>query len=172
MSESFIPCVRPDEDALREFVRILARGAMSPLSRSDLVNWAIAALERGFDSMALRLLAGLSSGPSDFDVGELVAQLVEQFKIEVPPPARLLEIYAAVIAGDILNRNVSVREGCRLLKELALLNPPKASTQWIILDEELDLAREGYESLEHVESNVVAAARELLATNSDAPSTR
>ena len=140
---------------------------MSTPNRSDLVSWAIAALERGFDSLALRLLAGLASERSDSTVDELVPQLIEEFEIEVPPPERLLEIYAAMTAEDIVTRRVSVREGCRRLAELALRHPAKASAQWTILDEELDLAVEGYLSLEQVERNVVAAARQLLANSSD-----
>ena len=83
------------------------------------------------------------------------------------PVGRWLELYAVVTAEDLIRGAVPLREGCRRLKDLALMGPPKAPSEWIVLDEELDLVRDGYAGLEEVERNIVMAAKRLIATKLD-----
>jgi hypothetical protein len=136
---------------------------MHACTGSNLVGWAINALEKGFDSLSLRLLAGLSTPTNEFEVDELLQQLDAEVGIGIPSEEQLLEVYAGLTADDIVSRRISAQEGCRRLGRLALLSPPKAPSEWIVLDEELDLAREGYVGpIDAIEERIVAAAQSLL----------
>jgi hypothetical protein len=77
----------------------------------------------------------------------------------------LAELYALVIAGDLVAGATPPYEGSRELRQLWLsMGCPTALQQWSIYEDEYELARDGiYGNVRDVERDIINEAKGMLA---------
>ena len=85
--------------------QLLADVCLERLTASDACQWALAALEAGFDTPSLRILAGLSFDPHPAlsDVRPCLDTALEELGLPVHPSRdEILRAYARVLAEELL----------------------------------------------------------------------
>jgi hypothetical protein len=75
-----------DDDVWRSLNRALGRRhfRFASTSGSRIVDWACTALVAGWDSGALRILAGLGKPPNEFEVDNCLRRAAEEAGVELP----------------------------------------------------------------------------------------
>lgn len=140
---------------------VAAKAALDLAGPEELSAAAVAALEGGLDSPALRTLAGFYES----DVSEARALLFKALgELHLPPPTpkeAVLDL-ARECAAQILDGTIAPHEGARRIWDLTLRVPEETLTE---LDTFIYAASEWSERPEdrpRFEVGVVGAARELL----------
>jgi hypothetical protein len=134
-------------------------------SGSRIVDWAVDALVAGWDSPSLRVLAGLEKPPNEFEVDRYVTQVAQELRIDIPNRRGLGELYALVIARDLVDGAAPPYEGSRELRRLWLvLGCPTSLQPWSMYEDGFELARDGiYGSVGDVERDIINEAKRMLA---------
>ena len=143
----------------RASIELLVRDAAGRSTGDDFVTWAERALVEGLDSPALRRLAGLER-PSRFEAKPVFEQAAGELGLALPATAdRLLRMYLAVLAADILTGTRHPDEALALIHKQVLepLNHPEDLMEWCYVWEGLDPTR-GFASLSDSERDVAARA--------------
>jgi len=136
------------------------RDAAGTSTGDDFVAWAEHALGEGFDSPALRQLAG-SEGRSRSDARPLFDRAVGELGLPLPATDEALRrAYLDVLAGDISSGARRPSDALEVIHREVLgpLNHPEDLMAWCFAWEGLDPAR-GFASLSEAERD--DAAREL-----------
>jgi hypothetical protein len=149
----------------RRLLRILGQRAIGATNGSDLVRWAEQALEGGDDFLMLRVIAGLSSPVNEFELDQYVRQLYDEIGVAGQFGDQLLLEYAQVLAADVLACAISIEEGTRRLRDVALRTRSPTIINWIYLEEELDRSNFRGSGIQDVEAKIRLAATRLLESN-------
>jgi len=123
-----------------ELFEALIKWAADNVTGDDYVKWAIAALENGFDSPNLRILAGLPSPAWRSDAEPYLFRALEELQIAIPNRDEVFREYAKEIARKIVNAEISPKEGAELIESRVVspLNHPEDLIAWCYLSEGLD----------------------------------
>lgn len=105
-----------------DFELVAANVALDLLTPEKLVGAAIAALEDGLDSPALRVLAGLS--PTEVDEApQLLGLALSELNVQLPSPGDAVMRLAGQITTDIADGTVAPYDGAKRIWQLALRVP-------------------------------------------------
>lgn len=131
------------------------------ISALDLPDVAADALEDGFDSPSLRLLAGSTESDVD-ETRPLLAQALAEMDCCVPNRHAAVMCLAREISKDLLAGTVGTHEGATTIWEITLRVPEEsfpeldtfiyAASEWDERPEDQDI----------FDAGIIAAARELL----------
>ncbi len=125
----------------RGAVRLLVREFGGLNIGSDFVEWAVQALCDGFDSPALRLLAGLDLGGqvSAFEAAEHFRTALAELRVDLPDQDSLIRTYVREIARDIADGALSPQAGVHRIHSevLAPFDHPADLMSWCFLWEGL-----------------------------------
>jgi hypothetical protein len=87
--------------------RLLAELYLERLTGADACAWAVSALEAGFDSENLRILAGMASDrpPTFFEVRPYLEKALREIHVSSPSDGgTILRTYARSLAEDLVSR--------------------------------------------------------------------
>lgn len=149
------------------FVHMLAMRALSRGWLRDIVKEAGLALQEGFDSPSLRILAGLPEQEpllNPFEVDGYLRRSVEELGHAVPDNASCSRLYARDVAHRIATGGLAPREGC---EELAFIwRKESGLPSWMQnLNEDLSLARDGiHGDANEIELQIIEHARRFAET--------
>ncbi len=98
----------------------------------DLVEWATKALELGFNTRSLRILAGLPTPISETDAEPLFLASLKELGIEVPTVESLWRPYLIWICNMVEHGTVSPDEAANLIhsRVVSPLGHPKELERW------------------------------------------
>ncbi len=140
---------------------VAAKAALELALPEDLPEAAVAALEDGLDSPALRGLAGLSSMELD-DARPLFHRALAELNLAMPSPEEAVRRMAREVATEVVDGTVAPYQGAKRIWELALRVPEERFSE---LDSFVYAASEWEdrpEDREHFEEAIVCAAEALL----------
>lgn len=148
----------------RRLVEVLGVRCFANGSGSALVDWAVEALEAGWESTRLNMLAGIARPPNEFEVERLVERILEDLGVESPDKDALAHLYANAIARGMLAGDTSPHDGVNGLYRLWLATGcPAALHPWCGLGAELDLAEGGvHGEVADVERRILGEARRMV----------
>ncbi len=148
----------------RTMWRFLALRILGEASGSSLVEWAGDALAGGWDTPALRILAGLATPANEFEVDDYVRQVLRERELEPIGRPRLMQRYARIVAEDIVSDAVDPEVGLHAF--LTLGREFNYEGPWIEplrLDDGLASARARvFGEVDDVKREIVAFARSVL----------
>lgn len=98
-------------------IELLVKVEFGRALTSELTQWAVSALEDGFDSPSLRVLAGFPSREPSAEPLMFLQRTLSELGYPIPVRDLLLRQYGANIAQLILDGSVSTREGVRQMHE-------------------------------------------------------
>jgi hypothetical protein len=128
----------------RRLYRALAKRDLERERGSVIVDWACEALEAGWDSTALAILAGLDKPPNEFELDGYLAKALELLHLEWPDQEALVLISAIITAEGVVSGDVSPQAGCKELSSLYWdLGHPAELRPFYELQLSLELAEEG-----------------------------
>jgi hypothetical protein len=128
----------------RRLYRALAKRVLKQERGSVIVDWACEALEAGWSSPALSILAGLDKPPNEFELDGYLAKALESLHLEWPDQEELVLISAILTAEGIVSGDVSPLAGCKELSSLYWdLGHPAELRPFYELQLSLELAEEG-----------------------------
>lgn len=93
-----------------DFAVALAKRKLRFPYRDALTTWAVELLERGLDSPALRILAGLDRNDEDMD--KYLRLALGELDLKEPDELHCLREYVARIARDAVRDRAALRKGC------------------------------------------------------------
>ena len=140
-------------------IELLVRDGAGASTGDHFVGWAVQALVEGFDSPALRQLAG-SQGSSRSEARPLFDRAVRELGLPVPATTdALLRAYLDCVADDIVNERRQPAQALDVIHKdvLGPLNHPEDLMAWCYVWEGLDPAR-GFASLSGAERDDTARA--------------
>jgi hypothetical protein len=143
---------------------LLALRHLGLASGGDVVRWALDALAEDLDTPSLRMLAGPSNKPNEFEVDGYLRGFGTEMAGELPDRVSLLDFYPRFIAEKMVQGKLPPFDGVKTLYRfyLAFGSFPGVST-WIALDDDAELATTGvYGTVPEVEQKIVGAAAALL----------
>jgi hypothetical protein len=91
----------------------------------ELADVAVAALEEGLDSPALRVLAGLSPDEAN-EARRVLERALAELAVPIPSPRDAVLYLARAIATDVLDGIVAPYEGAKRIWQLTLRAPGQA----------------------------------------------
>jgi len=122
-------------------VRLFAKWHLGSANAKDAAQWATDALEDGFDSPALRQLAGLDLNllASRHEAKDILRKAIGELSIPFPEKGAALRSYAAYIAGEIESGRLDPVSGVKEVHKCVLspLNHPEDLMTWCYLDDGL-----------------------------------
>lgn len=118
-------------------IELLAAGT---LTGDDLTAWAVYALETGYDSPSLRILAGLASPTWLSEAKPYFDRAIAELGIAIPDDEGLLRGYLKVVAQKIVEEEIPPGIGADLIHSRVLtpLGHPEDLRGWCFLWEGLD----------------------------------
>jgi hypothetical protein len=126
---------------------------------ADYFRWGERALECGYDSPSLRILAGLGSETTWSEAEPYFRRAIAELGIVLPTvDERLRRLYLRDAAGQMCSREISPAEGLERIHKWVLgpLNHPPDLSHWCFLWEGLDPA--SYAQLSETERDALAVA--------------
>jgi hypothetical protein len=146
-------------------VELLVRKAATSLTGDDLAGWAVRALTDGFDSPALRRLAGLDPPVTCSEAMPVFERAVRELDLAMPDSKdALYRAWLAVLAQEIVDGTRAASEALQLVHRdvLGPLNHPEDLMPWCHLWEGQDPVT--FRSLDDgaIEAMVLALARETV----------
>lgn len=98
--------------------KILGQRLLSEFDSREMVNWAVTAIELGYDSESLLILAGL-----DYDTTEertkYFWQSIEELKVDIEREEfEFINDYAKYVAKAVLNDNLSPESGLVIMLDI------------------------------------------------------
>ena len=148
-----------------ESTRLIAKDYFGQASETDFVTWADKALEVGYDSRSLRVLAGLLLPLEQSEVRKYFEQAVKELGWEWPLIEEAIYFSLTEIAGGILQGSIAPDDGCRAIYQIDLeLGRLESLREWIFLDDVQISDPDDYEYMTEAEFNdrVKAEAKRLL----------
>jgi hypothetical protein len=144
--------------------------AMKKCSIEHYAEWAAGALEEGFDSRNLRILAGIELKSSLFEAEDYFQRTANELRLIEPPKETAMKAYSSCVAEQILERKMPAREGVKMLFRVCIeCGYPKYLMMWYSLDEACDDVDYGnypfsYPGLtkENLEDTVFKEAKEFI----------
>lgn len=148
----------------RRLYRALARRAFLGEGGSAIVDWAGEALAAGWDTEPLRVLAGLSRPPNEFETGRVLAETLKSLRLELPDTDELVRLAAFIVASDMVGGAMAPRAGCRELSRLCSATGYRESLMpFYTAEDAYELAETGvYGTVEEVTVAVLDDARRLV----------
>jgi len=101
---------------------LAAKAALGQFESRELPVAAAAALERGFDSPALRVLAGLT-GDDLVEVPEYLDRALAELDVEIPERRDAVLHLARAVATEIVDGTLAPSDGAARIWDIALLAP-------------------------------------------------
>jgi len=106
----------------------------------DYVAWALTELESGYDTPDLCILAGLTKPLYWWDVEHHFHKTLDALNLVLPERKDFLVSYVCKTAREIVSGSLAPVDGCRkIYKILLTLDYPSELSNWIYLDEELEI---------------------------------
>ena len=151
---------------------LMARHYLGENSPRDYSDWAVACLEKGFDTKNIRILASMFNAGSFAEIEINFRRAITELGLEFPSRKDfLLLTYTKFIAKQIVENQIEPYEGChRIYRIFYAVDYPETLRNWMYLDE--GLAPETYEFLmdsydqpevtEALNKAIVKEAKELL----------
>ena len=148
----------------RELSALLALRHLGLASGGDVVSWSVDALAADLDTPSLRMLAGLSNKPNEFEVDGYLRDFGTEVARELPDRASLLDFYPRFIAERMVQGRLPPFDGAKTLYRFYLASGSFAAVStWTALDDDAELATTGvYGTVPEVEQKILAAAAALL----------
>jgi hypothetical protein len=139
-----VPVSRPELDSVNAelydaLVELLVRRLEDQLAGSQLVDWAMAAVQQGVETDSLILLAGLSRDCSLYEATPLLDRGLAELGLAVPAPESLRRSYVAAVSRGILAGRDSIDQALEHIHRWAVtpLNHPPDLQPWCFLWEGL-----------------------------------
>ncbi|MCG7202685.1 hypothetical protein [Streptomyces arenae] len=136
--------------------------SMGEVRAADVVTCACDALVAGLDSPALRMLAACTRAEADYDVPDLLPQVLDELGLTFHPVGSLAgqeavarALAARMLAGEMTPRELAFRIHQRFGHELPL------TEQLASLDDEYDVLAYGDRTVAQVDADVRAEALRL-----------
>ena len=108
--------------------------ALGLVSMKEIIGWAVGALEAGFDSKSLRILAGLDGDIDQQEVARLHSACFKELDISPLPEQSHLRFYASLVLREMLADRLPRREAFKRLSELCIsLSYPKELMDFYLL---------------------------------------
>jgi hypothetical protein len=147
-----------------ELLETLIKRADDNVTGDDYVNWALSALETGFDSPSLRILAGLPSPAWRSDAEPHFCHALEELQIAIPNKGEVFREYAKEVARKIISGETSPEAGAELIERRVVspLNHPEDLMAWCYLSEGLDPGTYATLTNEELDRAICSQAIELL----------
>ena len=114
---------------------LLARRWASDALGEDYVKWALDALEAGWDTPSLRILAGLNLTSPLADIEPYFLSVLKELSIEEPAPDEMPLHYLRYVCRAIMTRTITPDQGIDLIHK-RVINPlghPKHLMHWCFL---------------------------------------
>ena len=147
-------------------VEVLVANHFGGISTADLADWAIGALEQGFDSPGLRMLASFRPDEPLSDAWPYFARALRELGYAPPDEETLLRQYSRRLARHILEGALTAAEGVELMHSRVLtpLNHPSDLENWCFMWEGINPSEPGSlrELTEEEFDKVVRRQAELL----------
>lgn len=147
-------------------VRLLALHAFENATALDCVQWATDALAGGWDSPALRILAGLDLGqlPSVWDATPYLERSLAELHIPLPDREWIVRQYVDDLALQIVRGRIPPREAVEIVHRVAIapLSHPLDLQPWCDLSGGLDPHSRAPVGEAHVDEEIRAYAQEWL----------
>ena len=120
----------------KETLDLLAAIELGKVANEELIQWAIASLERGIESQSLILLAGLLA-PESGGAIELFKKSIAELGIHAPSSKELMIYQAKHIAQQIMHGEIPPSLGCAQIGEIAIrLDWPNELAEFTLLSHE------------------------------------
>ncbi len=130
----------------------------------NLPDLAVDAMQGGWDSPSLSVLAGMSSHDDAREMRDVFLTASKELGRELPGTVEASERLVRVYASDILAARVSPYEGARLISELGYELPdPIQQTVQTFAVLEYDYSRQHGPPRSDVDADIIVAAREAAA---------
>lgn len=158
----------PDENAVYKAARrLLAEEYAGTLSSDQAIDWAVLALEAGYDTPHLCMLASFEKPANWFEVKRYFRAALEETGVPILPADALLRQRMVDIAQDIVEQAVSPWEGCRMMCDLIFASDyPRPMQAWMFIYDGVD--PETYRMLkDHQINDAVMKEARLLAEGYD-----
>ncbi|MEM7134350.1 MAG: hypothetical protein AAF702_49225 [Chloroflexota bacterium] len=132
---------------------IFGKRVLKQVSSTVYADWAVQMLIQGHDTHSLRILAGLDRFASTYEAEEYFLRTVKELHLTLPDSDTAIRSYACEIAQNIVDGEISGKEGIRMLSQICLdMDYPHDYLVWFHLDDALDSLLHGhypvtYESL-------------------------
>ena len=118
---------------------LFGKRALSKLSASDYVDWAIEMLVQGYDSHALCILAGFERSASVFEADDYFQRAVVELGLSSPDDSSAVRAYACEIAQQVVVGQLAGQEGVRALYQICRATEyDRDYLIWLELDDALD----------------------------------
>jgi len=119
---------------------------MSQITVADYIDWAVDKIVSGYDSPNLRMLSGLDSSGGLFEAEFHFGRSLNELGIVEPDRAGKFKGYAIELAQQILEEQLSLRDGVNILYRICvLLDYAKEFMIWLELDDAIeDIKTGGY----------------------------
>ena len=143
----------------------LVQNHFGSVSARNFSDWAISLLEQGVDSKNIRILASMFNTDVFLEVEDYFLRSLKDLDWKFPNTEECLEIYARLIAAEIVDGKIKPFDGCVIMREIhASLDYPQHLSNWISLywagD---DLYWEGEElTTEYLDKQIVQEAKRFL----------
>ena len=107
------------------------------LSGEKICAWAVSALEAGFDTENVRILAGMSldAPPSFFEAQPYFMRALQELQLSVPSREEALRAYAGSVAENLLLGDITVERALDSIHSMVVspLNHPPDLMGWCYL---------------------------------------
>jgi hypothetical protein len=153
-----------DDTRGRELSALLALRHLDLATGAEVVHWSVDALAGGLDTPSLRILAGLSNRPNEFEVEGHLRDFAKEVDGELPDRVSLLEFYPGWIAERMMRGGIRPFDGAKTLyRYYAASGSFNGLGTWGRLDDYAELAIDGVSgSVPEVEEEILRAAADLL----------
>lgn len=142
---------------------ISSKVALGLILPEDLPEAALAALEDGFDSPSLRILAGLTKAESS-EAWQLFNQTLAELNLLIPSKRDAVILLARKSAEQILNGKTNPYEGAKQIWELSLHVPGEKISEFDTFIYAISEWEDRPEERQIFEAGIIAGAKELSNT--------
>ncbi|QSQ21324.1 hypothetical protein JY651_40080 [Pyxidicoccus parkwayensis] len=124
-------------------VDLLATYFVGGATGAELSDAAVRAMEDGFDSLALRMLAGLTGETSPWEVESLIQRMLRELGLSMPDHSSMVRMMARPMARAFLKGHIAPGDFADHLYALSQKDVHAGHHPWCLLQDEWMLASDG-----------------------------
>jgi hypothetical protein len=121
---------------------LIGKQIFTHIDSKDYVDWAVYALENGYDSENLRILAGLDNADTE-DRIKYFNNSIEDLNLSFPTDkTKILSDFTKALAINVINGKVKPQEGLRIMLDIVVASDyDRRFVQFMDLDEDFDYVK-------------------------------
>jgi hypothetical protein len=98
---------------------LITKFYLKQTSVRDFSDWAVSCLEKGLDTKSIRILASMFDAKSLSEIDTYFQRSLDELGWKFPEEKECLERNAKFIAQQILDKEISPKDGCRKIYEIS-----------------------------------------------------